>query len=67
LEVESVSNVEGFRKGLKEHQEGKSDYEGFCRMSAESGVEKWVVSMGEMMCRYYGVDGGMMVEERIPE
>jgi len=67
LEVERVSNVEEFRRGLREHQDGKSDYEGFCRMCAENGVEKWVVSMGEMMCRYFDVNGGMMVEEGIPE
>lgn len=67
LEVEKVSNVDGFKKDLKEHQEGKSDYMGFCRMCAESGVEKWVVSMGEMRCSYFDLNGGVMVEERIPE
>lgn len=67
LEVKKVSNVKGFRKGLKEHQDGKSDYMGFCRMCAESGVEKWVVSMREMSCVYFDVDGKVMVEERIPE
>lgn len=67
LEVEKVSDISGFKKGLKEHQEGKSDYMGFCRMCAESGVEKWVVSIGEMSCSYFDVEGGMMVEERIPE
>ncbi|SFW82445.1 DUF1398 domain-containing protein [Chitinophaga sancti] len=67
LEVEKMSNVEGFRRGLREHQEGKSDYMGFCRMCAENGVKKWVVSMGEMTCVYFDVSGVMMVEERIPE
>lgn len=67
LEVKNVSSVEAFKKGLREHQEGKSDYMGFCRMCAETGVEKWVVSMGEMTCTYFDVKEGMMVEERIPE
>lgn len=67
LEVKKVSNEEAFRRGLKEHQAGKSDYMGFCRMCAESGVEKWVVSMGEMSCVYFDVEGRVMVEERIPE
>lgn len=66
LEVKRVSSLEEFRRGLKEHQEGKSDYMGFCRMCAGSGVEKWVVSMGEMRCVYFDVDGEVMVEERIP-
>ncbi|WP_343689938.1 DUF1398 family protein [Chitinophaga sp.] len=45
LEVKKVSSLEEFKEGLREHQEGKSDYMGFCRMCAETGVEKWVVSM----------------------
>lgn len=55
-----------FKAGLKEHQEGKTDYPTFIRMSAACGIEKWAVCMDKMTCTYYDKAGNTVLEEVIP-
>jgi uncharacterized protein YbcV (DUF1398 family) len=55
-----------FQKELKEHQQGKTDYPTFCRTSAHSGVEKWVVEIEKMTCTYYNKAGKEILTETIP-
>jgi uncharacterized protein YbcV (DUF1398 family) len=66
MPVAAVSDVELFKKYLKEHQEGGSDYLTFCEQSASVGVEKWVVDVGAMTCTYYDAKGNEILQEKIP-
>lgn len=66
LEVSNTSMPEQFVQYLKEHQQGGSDYPTFCKQSAESGVEKWVVDISQMTCTYYDKLGDQMLQEVIP-
>ncbi|HEY4206109.1 MAG TPA: DUF1398 family protein [Puia sp.] len=66
LAVANASNREEFQQGLKEHQQGKTDFLGFCGMAADQGVEKWVVDIEKMTCTYFDKRDNEMLEEQIP-
>ena len=57
---------EEFKKAIKEHQEGKTDYLIVCRQAAEAGVEKWIVDLEKMTCTYYDKAGSTLLVEIIP-
>lgn len=66
LTIADETNVAGFKQGLKEHQQGRSNYQTFCEMCADSGIEKWSVGIEEMTCTYYDKAGGEILKETIP-
>lgn len=66
LVISKTSDQDRFIKELKDHQQGKTNYPEFCRMSAETGIEKWVVNMSEMTCNYYDQTGKEILSELIP-
>ena len=66
LEIANKSNKEKFTNYLKIHQEGKTDYKTFCGHCAETGIEKWFASLGEMNCTYYDKAGNKILVEQIP-
>lgn len=66
LTVADKSHGDQFQKDLKEHQQGKTDYLTFCHISANSGVEKWVVDIARMTCTYYDKEGNKMLVEQVP-
>ena len=51
---------------LKIHQQGQTDYFGFCQHAAEAGVAKWTVNIKGMTCTYYDKAGAVMLVESIP-
>jgi uncharacterized protein YbcV (DUF1398 family) len=55
-----------FKIELLAHQQGKTDFPTFIKMCGEYGIEKWVVSMGEMTCIYYDKAGNEILAEKIP-
>lgn len=55
-----------FKKDLKEHQEGATDYVTFCSICANLGIYKWVVSTKEMTCTYYDKRMNEILVEKIP-
>lgn len=67
LKIADESNEEQFKKDLKAHQQGKTDYVTFCNDCAKSGVEKWVVKMDSMTCAYYDKKGNELLVENIPQ
>lgn len=67
LVIADTCNIEQFKTDLKEHQSGKTDYPTFCSDAAESGIEKWVVSMDTMTCTYFDKAGNMILVEEIPQ
>ena len=66
LTIATSSDKIQFQKDLKEHQQGKTDYQTFCQISAQLGVEKWVVDMEKMTCTYYDKNNNEMLVETIP-
>ncbi len=66
LPIAPTPNIPEFKAGLLAHQQGKTDYLTFINMCAECGVEKWVVSIAEMTCRYYDKEGEEVLVERVP-
>lgn len=67
LFIDDQSDAEQFKTCLKAHQQGKTDYLTFCTDCAESGIEKWVVSMDTMNCIYYDKAGNKLLAEVIPQ
>ncbi len=66
LNIANISDKERFHHHLKSHQRGQTDYAIFCNHSAETGVEKWTVDMGQMTCTYYDKSKNKMLVEPIP-
>jgi uncharacterized protein YbcV (DUF1398 family) len=66
LNIAEKSDKEKFSNYLKIHQQGKTDYITFCRDCAETGIEKWFVSLDEMTCTYYDKAGKKILAEKIP-
>jgi uncharacterized protein YbcV (DUF1398 family) len=66
LTIATTSNVGDFKKDLKAHQLGQTNYPTFCSDCAKSGVEKWVVSMDKMTCTYFNLEGKELLAEVIP-
>lgn len=67
LVIADECNKSQFISGLKEHQQGKTDFLAFIGMSAATGVEKWVVDMEKMTCTYYDLSGEEVLLEQIPQ
>jgi len=67
LTIADSSNSDKFIQYLKIHQEGQTDYFTFCRHCAETGIEKWFVSLDEMTCTYYDKAGNNILVEQIPQ
>jgi uncharacterized protein YbcV (DUF1398 family) len=67
MKIAGTSDRESFQQYLKNHQQGKSDYPAFCNQCAETGVEKWVVSLDAMTCTYYDNAGKNLLVEAIPQ
>ena len=66
LKLADESDKDQFIEDLKDHQQGKTNYQTFCLDCAWSGVEKWVVDMSKMTCTYYDKEGSEMLAEAIP-
>ena len=65
LVVRGKSDPEAFKRDLKSHQEGRTNFPRFCSEAAHSGVEKWVVNMAAMTCTYLDKNGYILVVESI--
>ena len=58
---------EEFKVELSAHQQGKTDYLTFIKMCAETGIEKWAISMDKMTCTYYDKAANKILVEEIPQ
>lgn len=67
LTIAGASNIEQFKKDIRAHQQGKTDYPTFCNDCAKSGIEKWTVCMDKMTCTYYDKAGNEILVEQIPQ
>ena len=66
LAITATSDKDKFSNYLKSHQQGETDYKTFCRHCAETGIEKWFVSLDKMTCTYYDKTGNEILTEQIP-
>lgn len=66
LTIAHHSDKLNFSLYLKKHQQGETDYFSFCNHCAQTGVEKWLVSLENMTCTYYDTSGTVVLEETIP-
>lgn len=66
LNIAEKVKAEQFRADLKAHQLGKTNFPDFCRICAETGIEKWVVRTDKMTCTYYNKAGNEILVEEIP-
>jgi uncharacterized protein YbcV (DUF1398 family) len=66
LTITHQADTETFLKDLKAHQQGKTDYSGFRKDCAKSGVEKWAADLSKMTCTYLDKSGKTMLVEKIP-
>ena len=66
LAIAENTDKEKFGHRLQVHQQGKTDYFTFCKDCAETGIEKWFVSLDEMTCTYYDKSGKEILVEQIP-
>lgn len=67
LTISETSDPDQFQLDLRAHQQGLTDYPGFCADCARSGIEKWEVDLGEMSCCYFDKAGGRVLTEEIPQ
>ncbi|MGJ1348187.1 DUF1398 domain-containing protein [Sphingobacterium siyangense] len=67
LTIADLVDAEKFKEGLKEHQQGKTDYPTFIALCATYGIEKWTVLMDGMTCTYYDKAGNEILAEEIPQ
>lgn len=66
LDIADKIDIDNFKKQLKSHQRGETDYSRFCKDSAENGVAKWTVDIHAKTCTYYGKSDEFILEEKIP-
>ena len=67
LKIAETLNTEKFTHYLKLHQQGQTDYHTFCSHCAETGIEKWYVSLDKMTCTYQDKAGKNVLVENIPK
>ncbi len=66
LNIVLESNCIDFKKDLKAHQQGQTDYLTFCRDCARSGIAKWTMDMQKRTCTYYDQSENEVLVETIP-
>tara|TARA_R110002049_G_scaffold279949_3_gene459153 strand:- start:11167 stop:11559 length:393 start_codon:yes stop_codon:yes gene_type:complete len=66
LDIADYTDEEKFKKYLKAHQKGETDYFAFCKHCAETGIEKWIVNLERMSCIYYDKDENEVLIENVP-
>ncbi len=66
LEIAEFPDMELFKRELKTHQQGQTDFLTFINMCAATGIQKWSVSMEQMTCTYYDQSNAVILVEKIP-
>jgi uncharacterized protein YbcV (DUF1398 family) len=66
-DIENICDKVKFENYLKIHQLGITDYFTFCSHCAETGIEKWFVSLEKMTCTYSDKASDEILVEKIPQ
>lgn len=67
IPIADVVRFDEFKTQLLAHQQGKTDYLTFIKMCAETGIEKWEISIDNMTCTYFDKTGNKILVEQIPQ
>lgn len=67
MTIAENANMDLFKAELLAHQQGKTTYLTFIKMCAETGIEKWAISMDKMTCIYFDKGGEKVLTEMIPQ
>jgi len=67
MAIASIPQTEKFQSELLAHQQGKTDYLTFIKMCAETGIEKWEISINKMTCTYFDKAENIILVEQIPQ
>ena len=67
LKMADTCDPERFKRELRNHQQGQTDFLTFCKICAESGIEKWTADLKQMTCSYYDIAGNLVLVEEIPK
>lgn len=67
LSIADSVQTDTFKAELLAHQQGKTDYLTFITMCAQTGIEKWKISMDRMTCTYFDKAGNEVLVEQIPQ
>ncbi|RZK13031.1 MAG: DUF1398 domain-containing protein [Flavobacterium sp.] len=66
IQIAHTLDLEVFKKELKEHQQGKTDYRGFIDSCAKNGINKWIMDLKGFTCIYYDKGGNSVLTEVVP-
>lgn len=66
IAIASSANLYQFKKDLKSHQQGQTDYLTFCAACGKNGIQRWQVSIEKMSCTYFDRLDGQILVEQIP-
>lgn len=66
MAVAETPNIIEFKAELLAHQQGKTDFLTFIKMCADTGIEKWEISINKMTCTYFDKAGNEVLVEAIP-
>ena len=67
IAIADNADTDEFKTELIAHQQGKTDYLTFIKMCAETGIEKWEISIIQMTCTYFDKKGTEVLTEQIPQ
>lgn len=67
ITIADHADIKGFKSGLLDHQQVKTDYPTFIAMCANTGIDKWKICMDKMTCTYFDKSGNIVLEEKIPQ
>ncbi len=67
IAIADNADTDKFKTELIAHQQGKTDYLTFIKMCAETGIEKWEISIIQMTCTYFDKKGTEVLTEQIPQ
>lgn len=66
LLIAIIGAADDLKNALLIHQQGKTDYQTFCRQAAAAGVEKWTIDLNAMTVTYLSSAGNTLLTESIP-
>lgn len=65
VQIESL-NKQQFIEDLKRHQQGETDFPGFLKDCAKSGIGSWQVHLEDKTCTYFDIQMEKIWVEEIP-
>ena len=65
LKIQERVNIDEFKNELIRHQEGRTNFDEFVKMCAETGIASWKVNLELNTCIYYDLGHHEVLQENI--